>query len=156
MSQPDNSASNVLVVEDDPTNMELLTGMLESSNGDPMRLKVRQASCLSKGLEELRRKPDVLLLDLNLPDSNGIETLKEVFRVVWHIPVVVITGDDNPEMMVKCLKAGAQHVLIKGEFRRDELIRTVASCIHWQGPNYKNSQHLTELRRLMGNSTEGE
>ena len=71
---------------------------------------------MSEALVVLARETvDIILLDLNLPDSNGIATVSEINEKALDIPIVVLTGTDDPLLGVEAIKAGAQDYLVKGK-----------------------------------------
>ncbi len=78
------------------------------------------AASLGAGLEYLKtHTPDVILLDLGLPDSQGLNTLDTVILDAPQIPVIVLTGLNNADLAVQAVHAGAQDYLAKGEFTSD-------------------------------------
>ncbi|BAY18871.1 response regulator receiver sensor signal transduction histidine kinase [Anabaenopsis circularis NIES-21] len=74
-------------------------------------------------------KFDVVLLDLGLPDSVGIDTLKEYRAVVPDIPVVVLTGIDDEELAMQALAEGAQDYLVKDQITIQRLVRAIRYAI---------------------------
>ena len=85
--------AKVLVIDDEPTVRKLL-GMLLSRDG----YEVILADNGEKGLELYRLEhPDVILLDLRMPQPDGVAVLKEIRRLDLQQPVVVLTGDTDPE-----------------------------------------------------------
>lgn len=83
---------DILVVEDDPLNRILVEGFLSESTL-PIS-KVKSAETLNDALELLNKNEfDAILLDLNLPDSGGLNTLDRVTREHPHLAIVVVTGE---------------------------------------------------------------
>lgn len=77
---------------------------------------MRVAESVLSGIDQLREsEPDVILLDLGLPDSKGLEGLQEILPVVSGVPVIVQSGLDDEEMAIEALRAGAQDYIRKGE-----------------------------------------
>ena len=71
---------------------------------------------LARGLELLKKgNVEVLLLDLGLPDSSGVDTVKQAYKVEPDVPIVVLTGLDDEETGLKAIKAGADDYLTKGK-----------------------------------------
>lgn len=105
---------NILLIEDNEDDTLLIQEMLVKVTDSSLGLKC--VDQLSKGLEQLAMGGfDVVLLDLNLPDSQGLNTLNRVLTHAPEIPVVVLTGFDDETLAIKAVREGAQDYLIKGE-----------------------------------------
>jgi signal transduction histidine kinase len=103
----------VLLVEDNPDDAELLGEILAGGPGERVTLHV--AETLRDGLAGLAREPvDVLLLDLSLPDSDGVETVRRARAVPHRVPIIVLTGSDDDALGIEAIHAGAQDYLAKG------------------------------------------
>ncbi len=98
----------VLVVEDDPAIGRVLNRSL-SDRGDVVTVATDGASGLAIALRE---QPEVVLLDLGLPDLSGLEVLT-MLRAVSQVPVIVITAQDDDRTVVKALDSGADDYLVK-------------------------------------------
>ncbi len=75
------------------------------------------------------QSPDVVLLDLDLPDSRGIETLDEFIDRTPPLPVIVLTGRDERELGVAAIQRGAQDYLYKGNLTTALLLRTIRYAV---------------------------
>lgn len=105
-------AIRVLLVEDNLGDARLVQEYL--SEAGVAAFSLRTVERLSAALAHLAENPiDVILLDLGLPDSHGIETLKRVRAQAPTVPVIVVTGFDDREMGVEALGNGAQDYLVK-------------------------------------------
>src|SRR5262249_6486960 len=94
------------------------------------RYDVRHAPTLALGLEHLRRsRVDVLLLDLGLPDSEGRESVARLREFDERVPVVVFTGNDDPELAARAFEAGADEYLVKDDLHASLLRRTIRHAI---------------------------
>mgnify|MGYP001560883453 CR=1 FL=1 len=103
-----NNRLRVLVIEDDEAYVAMLREFLEPS------LDIRRVSTLREGLAESRTwSPAIVLLDLRLPDSSGVDTLIRFRREGPDIPVVAISAYMDDDMVAGCLQAGAAHALDK-------------------------------------------
>jgi diguanylate cyclase (GGDEF)-like protein len=122
------SSSTVLLIEDNPGDARLIELMLAEDPDTPFRL-----SCvdrLSRGLEILSaEKPELVLLDLSLPDSHGLDTFDKVFAHSPKIPIIVLTGNDDQMIALSAVKTGAQDYLIKGKLDRELLVRAIQYSI---------------------------
>lgn len=128
---PTSKHIKVLLIEDNPGDVRLIWEIFSEIRTSPFYLSV--ADTLKKGLETVEKeKPDVLLLDLGLPDSNGIYTLNRVRDKAPHTPIVVMTGFDDEVTAIKSLNEGAQDYLVKGRTDSDLLKKAVIYAIERQ------------------------
>ena len=117
----------VLIVEDDPSDVKLVRLILFSST---RRHEVEVAGCLSTAMERLHDGAfDVVLLDMGLPDSTGIDTVSKVHDEFPDIPIVVLTGLDDEETGIRAVRIGAQDYLVKGDVPATLLTRTIRYAI---------------------------
>ncbi|MBX2851880.1 MAG: response regulator [Phycisphaeraceae bacterium] len=94
------------------TNADLIHRSLSRSN----RPEVIRTDCLSDVRKAIERKAfHVILLDLNLPDSNGLDTVRSVRQAPASTPLVVLTTHDDFALSSQALNAGAQDCVPKGE-----------------------------------------
>src|SRR5271170_7169728 len=114
----------VLLVEDNPGDARLFTELLR--NAGASHLKMVQVDRLAAALDRLNRDSfDVMLLDLSLPDADGLDTLIRAHREAPRIPIVVLTGHDDEALAVRAVRAGAQDYLVKGRVDGDLLVRSI-------------------------------
>jgi two-component system cell cycle sensor histidine kinase/response regulator CckA len=114
----------VLLVEDNPGDARLFTELVRDTGVGQLQLVT--VDRLSAALDRLRREPfDVMLLDLSLPDSYGLETLIRAHAGAPKIPIVVLTGHDDEALAVRAVRAGAQDYLVKGRVDGDLLVRSI-------------------------------
>lgn len=119
-----NETINILLIEDEQLAVEVLVQLLETT--DKFIAKVDHAPTLLQGLSMLERGSyQIVLLDLNLPDSLGVDTVKEVHSKAPDIAIVVMTGTDDEETAVMSLHEGAQDFLVKGQYDLELLIRSI-------------------------------
>jgi len=118
----------VLMIEDNPRDARLIREMLSEVRGALFDLKC--ADQLSTGLERLAAGGvDVLLLDLILPDSQGLNTFAKAYAQAPEIPIVVLTGLDDETLAVKAVREGAQDYLVKGQVDGNLLERSMRYAI---------------------------
>jgi PAS domain S-box-containing protein len=121
-------ATKVLLVEDDAGDADILQEMLKARQGPPF--DVEWVDHLSNGLARLGQGGiDVVLLDLSLPDSQGMGTFEKVHAKAPTVPVVVLTGLDDEEMASKAVARGAQDYLVKGDVDKNLLFRALRYAI---------------------------
>ena len=115
---------NVLVIEDNPADARLIREGLAELNQPAFR--ILHAERLAEGLEKLQTEPvSVVLLDLALPDSHGIESLKRVRSAAEKLPVIVLTGFDDEALGLAAMRHGAQDYLVKGQVDNKPLFRSL-------------------------------
>jgi DNA-binding NtrC family response regulator len=125
-----NQPMHVLLIEDSPRDAELVRMRLLEGNSD---LEVSCADRLSTGLAALAvQPPAVVLLDLNLPDSQGAQTFRNVRNQAPGVPVVVLSGMDDEELAVQAVHEGVQDYLVKGAFNSKQLTRALLFAIERQ------------------------
>ncbi len=132
-------AIKILVLEDDPGDFGLIHAHLRRAGFDHEEAEsdaggrgetVVWAKTLAQGLDLARGgKPDVVLLDLSLPDSTGLATVRAMRAALPDAPLVVLTGNDDNNQALAALQAGAQDYLIKGRFDHDALGRAVRHAL---------------------------
>lgn len=138
----------VLVVEDNPTQSTFARISLQRRG-----LDVNCASTLEDALSQLRKNSiDVVLLDLSLPDSTGIETFYKIRSVAGGIPTVVFTGLDDQEVAIEALKNGAQDYLIKGLAGDDSVYRCLQYAIERNKVEVALRTSERRLRIILENS----
>ncbi|HEX6414336.1 MAG TPA: EAL domain-containing protein [Burkholderiales bacterium] len=115
---------NVLLIEDNAGDARLIEEMIREDPGAPFRL--HRADRLSRGLELLAASDTgLILLDLSLPDSIGLETFARVYAHSPAVPIIVLTGNDDQTVALSAVKGGAQDYLVKGRLDRELLLRAM-------------------------------
>lgn len=117
--------AHILLVEDSATQIAELTYVLSQYDIDITVVKDGQEGLLA--VAEL--KPDLVVLDLNLPKINGIQLCRRVKRdpETAHIPVVIFTASDGSDSMLEGLESGADDYIPKDDFAIDSLVGTLKS-----------------------------
>jgi signal transduction histidine kinase len=114
----------VLLVEDNPGDAELLVEMLPS--GESTLYDVECVARLSVALELVAAEQfDLVLLDLGLPDSDGLATLHIMREQAAKLPIVVLTGNNDEQTGLDAIKEGAQDYLVKGQTDKGLLLRSI-------------------------------
>jgi len=118
----------VLLIEYNSGDTHLMREMLAEARDVPFDLVC--ADRLSTGLEHLSEGGiDIVLLDLSLPDSQGLDTFARVYAQAPQVPIVVLTGLDDETLAVKAVQEGAQDYLIKGQVEINLLVRAMRYAI---------------------------
>jgi PAS domain S-box-containing protein len=118
----------ILIVEDNPADLFVLEGLLWKTRlpiGQIIKAKSNEEADLLLKTDH----PSLILLDLSLPDSAGIESFKHINHIAPAIPIIVLTGLSDMEMALETMAAGAQDYLVKGEFDEKLLSKSIQYSI---------------------------
>lgn len=119
----------ILLVEDEPSDANLTLHALRASVSP--RFEITWVTSLAEAKNQLiKNPPEILILDLSLPDSNGIETIINGRLAAKSLPIIVLTGQDDSDFALKTLDAGAQDYIVKGQFDTDDLVRAIRYSIN--------------------------
>ncbi len=140
------AAINVLLVEDNAADVRLVRERLsESADG---LFRVECADRLATGEARLQRGGvDVVLLDLGLPDSDGLATFQQIHARQPEVPVVVLSGAADEELAVAAVEAGAQDYLVKGAASGPVLTRALRYAIERKHAEEQVRNMNAELER---------
>lgn len=123
----------ILLIEDSDLSATMTQNMLEKSNEYEYMdytFDLEHVYLLSEALDAVSKNEyDVILLDLNLPDSLGINTLTKLIRYCSDIPIIVLSNIDDFKLSYNTIKYGAQDYLIKGQYNMDMLIRSISYSV---------------------------
>ncbi len=125
---PPRGATSVLIIDDSPIDRELFRRLLKSNHGHTFN----SVECETgrAALEQVKRiHPDCVLLDLNLPDMDGLEVLNRLVRESDACPVIVMTAYGSEQIAVEAMKAGAADYLVKGAISEETLTRVIYNAI---------------------------
>jgi diguanylate cyclase (GGDEF)-like protein len=118
----------VLLIEDNPGDARLIREMIAEDPDAPFN--VNCADRLKLGLEQLSAgDTELVLLDLSLPDSCGLDTFAKVYAHSPTVPIIVLTGNSDQTVALSAVKSGAQDYLIKGRYDRELLLRSMQYSI---------------------------
>lgn len=159
-AEKENQRLKILLIEDNPGDARLIREMLrETAEG---QFELFHAERLSNGLNSLRKgSMDLVLLDLVLPDGQGLDTLKRAQDEAPHVPIIVLTGLDDLVLAMKAMRAGAQDYLSKGDLDGKLLVRSIRYAVERQGlleelqlerEKRRQEAEITSLQRLSGPS----
>src|SRR5690242_11767511 len=114
----------ILLVEDSPEYSLLVGEMLREELGN--RIAVTTANSLAEAHRALKgRTPDCVLLDLKLPDAEGLHGLAEITQAAPESPVVILSGSEEEDVAVRAVQQGAQDYLVKRNADGELLLRAV-------------------------------
>jgi PAS domain S-box-containing protein len=119
---------HVLLVEDNPADVDLIREMLPEKG--PIVFEVTPVPRLSEAIARLATGGfDLALIDLGLPDSQGLGTFRKLRQVAPDLAMVVLTGNDDQETAVAAVREGAQDYLVKGQVIGNLLVRATRYAI---------------------------
>ena len=119
-----NNRLRVLLVEDNPGDAYLIEELLPLEG--PMVFTVENVPRLKEALERIDTdRFNLVLLDLGLPDSDGLKTLRALRSHASHLPIIVLTGNSDERTGLAAVRDGAQDYLIKGQISKHLLIRSI-------------------------------
>ena len=125
-------ATTILLIEDNAGDELLIRRMLERQAG--LRVQIESVGRLADGLARLGRGGvDVVLVDLGLPDSSGLDTVRKTHAHAPDVPIIVLTGHDDEVLGANAVWAGAQDYLVKGQVDAALLGRAIRYAMGRQG-----------------------
>lgn len=141
-------AITLLLIEDDLADARLIRALLAEVNATgptPLHTELHEAATLAAGLERLAMGDiQLILLDLTLPDSDGLAAFPQVLGRYPDIPLIVLTGVPNDTRAMAAVRAGAQDYLSKAELSGPLLARAIRYAVERQ--RTKNELHQSEQR----------
>ena len=144
-SEEQNTPVKVLLIEDNPSDARLIEVMIEGA-GEGL-FEVEHVERLSAGMQRLKRGGIGLVLsDLSLPDSHGLETFSRLHAQARHMPIIVLSGTNDTRLAVRAVHEGAQDFLIKGQVDGQLLVRAMRYAIERKGMSEQLAQYAEELR----------
>ncbi|WP_255194931.1 hybrid sensor histidine kinase/response regulator [Halorarius litoreus] len=146
----------VLLVEDNPGDARLIEALLFEADeyltgpdGGFRTAELTHVTDLGAALDHLETEPpDVVLLDLGLPDSEGMETLDRTLDATETVPVIVLTGRPESDLGIEAVRRGAQDYLVKGEIRPTRFAHAVQYAIERTKTQRELRQRTRELAIL--------
>jgi len=146
--------TRVLLVEDNPGDARLLREALMEVPS--YQFDLVHVERLSQALERLRQERcGVVLLDLSLPDGQGLDNLARVREAAPSVPILVLTGLNDEDVAVKALRVGAQDYLVKGQASGAAVVRAIRYAIERKqvleenARLFEQAQHNVERLRLL-------
>ena len=138
---------NLLLLEDNPGDARLIRELLADTDD---RFNLQCVDLLSKGLKCLvSQNIDAVLLDLGLPDSQGLNTIESVRATKASIPIIVLTGLDDESVAIEAVRRGAQDYLIKGSITGSMLSRVIRYAIERKNYEEELKRSLEKFTRAL-------
>ena len=144
---------NIFHIEDNPDDILLVQALLSEVPGH--NLKLHEHTTLSSALEAASRiTPDAALLDLNLPDSRGLQTFQRLSDGHPDLPVVILTVTDLEDVAMQAVRSGAQDYLVKRQLTGPLLVRALRYAIERKATEVSLSRTRDELETRVAERTE--
>jgi signal transduction histidine kinase len=122
--------TQVLLVEDNQGDAGLVRFALRAESSGDYSFSAAHVLRLDEALKLLNEKSfDLVLLDLSLPDGQGLDTLTRIRQAAPELPIVIITGLNDESMAVEAVRRGAQDYLVKGQADSQAVIRAILYSI---------------------------
>jgi len=148
-------AIKVLLIDNNANDADLLRGMLLEVNASDY--DIRHATTLSGGLECLAEGGfELVLLDLCLPDSSGIESFTKIQCIYKTIPIIVTAGHHDEETALKTLQEGAQDYIVKGHINAKALSRIICYSLERHRLLLELEVTLRKLKQTQGQLLQSE
>ena len=142
--------ARIVLIEDNPGDARLIEEMLrERRETDTRATDVHHEDSLAAGLDRLETiDADIVLLDLQLPDSSGFKTLETVLDRADSVPVIVLTGMPETALGIEAVSHGAQDYLVKDDVTPEVLVRAIRYSIERKRTERELKRRTEELTIL--------
>jgi len=142
MTSPETQNIKVLVVDDDSFTRDILEEILES-NG----YLVKTAENGLEALEKYAADPEIILIisDMNMPEMNGLEFIRELRGKETDVPVIILTGNDEISVAIESMKSGANDYILKDENIQETIFLSAENVLEKQRLKEQNKKMTAEL-----------
>ncbi len=146
--------TRILMIEDNYGDVRIIQEMLKDVKG--FKFDFKHVESFESGLDCLKKDEfDVLLLDLNLPDSFGIDTFFKAQKSIPNLPIVIFSGAADEKVAIEAVHEGAQDYLMKGEVEGKLLARSIFYAIERKQSEEELKKHRDHLEELVEKRTLG-
>lgn len=150
----DQKTVRILLIEDNPDDVFFLRMVLHKADGTAFQIE--PVEDLASGIERLKKGGvDVVLLDLTLPDSMGLDTFKAVKAEAREVPIIVLSGLDDETIAVNAVHAGAEDYLVKGRVDSQLITRAIIYAIERTEARKAILRAEEKFRGIFENSVSG-
>jgi signal transduction histidine kinase len=117
----------LLLIEDNIHDARIFEEHLNTGSGE---FEITHVSDIKSSLENIAENSfDIIVADLNLPDSKGLETFKEIKKIAGNTPIVILSGVSDSSLTIESIKIGAQDYIYKGNYEGDFIYRVIHYAI---------------------------
>ena len=146
MTSKEEASLRVLLVEDSPSDALLVQRYLLEQHHKFEITSVETIRCAKKVLADAAT--DVIVLDMSLPDGEGVSLIDQLQTTYRDVPIVVLTGNDDDELAIDSLRRGAQDYLVKGNNSPDTLGRVLRYAVERHAMSRQLEAANSELNEL--------
>lgn len=147
MSNIEHKQIKTLLVENNPQDARLVKQKLVHARN--VWFKLTYAESLETAVKYLHQKSfDIILLNLSLPDSEGLDTLLKIEKIAPHLPIVLLTGYKDEFTALEAVRQGAQDYLVKEQTTTDMLVRSINYAIERMRYLENKSQSEEHLQKI--------
>jgi diguanylate cyclase (GGDEF)-like protein len=126
--RPPGSTTRILMIEDNHLDVRIISEILKGVQHEAYN--VQSAETLAAGITFLEHNEvDAIMLDLSLPDSRGVDTVRVLRKRFVHLPIIVFTGTGDRDTGLEAVRTGAQDYLVKGMIDPETLVRVLQYAI---------------------------
>lgn len=144
----------VLIVDDNPEDIRIIREFLEHIKA--IKFELSYEHYLDSTIDHLKKERfDCILLDLNLPDSTGIDTLKKILEKFPQLPIIVLTILDDEHTAIESLHYGAQDYLVKGKTDDEKISSSIRYAIERQNIENKLRDSEKKYRNIVDSIIQG-
>lgn len=140
----------VAVVDDHELFRDGIAEILNKQNGVKVIMKAANGKDALSNLKSIKKKPDIVLMDVQMPVLNGIETTKKILEKFWGIKVIALTMHDNDQVVSHLIESGASGFLAK-DSPIDVLMEAITS-VHEKGHYLDQRTSYVMMKNLAGKS----
>jgi len=149
---------HALLIEDNSSDAELIHELLSEATEDTKsaQISIEQEETLLEGMRRYAENDgtfDVILLDLGLPDSQGLETFTKLAERASRTPIIILTGLDDVDLALETVRRGAQDYLVKGRHDGEILLRAIRYAVERKQAEAKISR-LNRIYTLLSKVNE--
>jgi DNA-binding response OmpR family regulator len=139
----------ILLIEDNPDDifiMEQYVGEFSEKRYFDRKINLFKADCMKAAIDVLKANSiDIVLLDLTLPDSSGMDTIYKLKDYIHKIPIIILTGSNDEEVGIESIKKGAQDYLVKNKIGPELIVRSIKYSIERFGILREKEDLIEEL-----------
>lgn len=149
----DEKKIELLLIEDNIHDARMFSENLTGNYSD--EFEITYTSNVKAGIENITQKSfDVIVADLNLPDSNGISTFYEIKKRSGNIPVIILSGMNDSSLTLESIRSGAQDYIYKGNYEGDFIYRVIRHAIEREKLFREIEERTIRLIKLNSNLQE--
>jgi two-component system, NarL family, sensor histidine kinase UhpB len=136
-----------MLIEDNPGDAVIINEMLKEIYIDKFELV--NFKSIDEAVKNIEQNFNIVLLDLNLPDSHGIETFNTMIKLVPDLPIIILTGLLDENLAIDIVSEGAQDYLVKGQIDKQLLSRSIKYSIERKNIELELKKSEDKYRKMV-------